>query len=272
MGIMRNRLRPRAHVTNACTNCKHRRKKCSGTFPCSNCKKRKLECVFIKSNERRGRKPRPRASSSNKDELNYLNRDLSTLSSLSTLITPQASTNASWDGLQTDITNTTTYDELSHSGFPIVPLTEPNQAIPANNDYSISFTPISFTLDQAVSTNNISYYSTSNQIISLNDVHVTNELFHEYQFHDFLLPETCEHDITNDPISSISQIDSLHLETCNHNFMNGSVSIYETDTIYSQQPTLQPDPLQLDSFTNDPCGLNSLTLQSELLEQTHTHM
>ncbi|RIB24602.1 hypothetical protein C2G38_2069626 [Gigaspora rosea] len=250
MDIMRNKLRRRAHVTNACTNCKQRRKKCSGTYPCLNCKKRKLECVFIKSNERRGRKPRPKASPSNSDEFIYLNRDLSTLS---TPITPEVSTNILSNELQTDITTISTIDELStHPGLPIIPITESNQTISANNNSSISFHPTSLALYPAASTNNNEYFPAPN----LDYYSLSLTAYEQYQFPDSLLPITCERGITSNPI---------HL---NNSFVDDSISLLEADTIYLQQSTLQFDSLHLDSLAND---LNSLTSQSEILEQTNVH-
>ncbi|KAF0479132.1 C6 transcription factor [Gigaspora margarita] len=268
MDIMRNRLRRRAHVTNACTNCKQRRKKCSGTSPCLNCKKRKIECAFIKSNERRGRKPRPKASPSISDEFIYLNRDLSTLS---TSITPQVSTNIVPNEPQADITTISTFDERStHTGLPIIPITESSQTISTNNNNSISFLPASLALYPVVSTNNYEYYSAPNVDYSLSlTASDANELLHEqYQFPGCLLPVTCEHDgITSNPL--ISQYNSINLNT---SFVDdGSISLFETDTIYPQQSTLQFDSLRLDSPINDPYRLNSLTSQSEILEQTNVY-
>ncbi|CAG8520193.1 22787_t:CDS:2 [Racocetra persica] len=264
MDIMCNRLRQRAHVTNACTNCKKRRKKCSGTRPCANCKKRKLECVFIKPNERRGRKPRSRVST-DCGEFSYFNHELSTSS---TLTTPQTSTTISSDDPSTTITHAVSaFNELStHSGFPNTPVNEQNHAISANNNYSISSSPISFASNQEISAYiNNNYYSvpdvdyslsftTSSQIISINNVQETYELSHEqYQFPNFLPPETCEHNITSDSISLISHVDSLHLRTCEYDFMNDSISLFETNMICPPLQTLQFDPLPLDSFTSDPC-------------------
>ncbi|CAG8466837.1 266_t:CDS:1 [Gigaspora rosea] len=162
-------------------------KKCSGTYPCLNCKKRKLECVFIKSNERRGRKPRPKASPSNSDEFIYLNRDLSTLS---TPITPEVSTNILSNELQTDITTISTIDELStHPGLPIIPITESNQTISANNNSSISFHPTSLALYPAASTNNNEYFPAPNLDYYSLDLIKTHSSFLFLQFKQGYVPE-----------------------------------------------------------------------------------
>ncbi|CAG8706653.1 17139_t:CDS:2, partial [Racocetra fulgida] len=179
---------------------------------------------------------------------------------LSTLTTPQTSTTISPDDPSTTITHTvSTFNELStHSGFPNTPVNEQNHATSANNNYS----PISFASNQEISAYiNNNYFSvpdvdysfsftTSNQIISINNVQETNELSHEhYQFPNFLPSETCEHHITSDSMSLISHVDSLHLKTCEYDFMNDSLSLFETNMICPQFPTLQFDPLPLDSFT-----------------------
>ncbi|CAG8494425.1 360_t:CDS:1, partial [Dentiscutata heterogama] len=48
----------RTYVTLACTNCRSKKEKCSGGKPCENCRKRDRECVYEKSDKKRGPKPK----------------------------------------------------------------------------------------------------------------------------------------------------------------------------------------------------------------------
>ncbi|CAG8449125.1 2825_t:CDS:2 [Scutellospora calospora] len=256
--IMRNKLRQRAHVTNACTHCKQIRKKCSGTATCSNCRKRKVECIFVKPNEKRGRKPKQRISNYC-GEFSYFKCDLSTHTTPQT----QTATNILSDESPTDIKNAipTVYELSTHPGLPNMPTNKPNQEILINNidnndsksnslqiiehSFPHPSPPMNFILNRITSTNNnnnnysatiidnslSSSFITSNQSISINNEQEADILIYsqDYPFHNSSISEICEHNITSNPISPsgiymdcphipIIEFDSFELGICEYRY------------------------------------------------------
>ncbi|CAG8486928.1 6923_t:CDS:1, partial [Dentiscutata heterogama] len=64
----------RSYTPVACTNCRIKKEKCTGTLRCSNCERRNLECIYIKSNKKRGPLPKSdRATLITPDICNLLN-------------------------------------------------------------------------------------------------------------------------------------------------------------------------------------------------------